>query len=214
MIRLWPGLAALVLMSCGELRDDNSTGAQVAGLLLGQGGEAPAATQSAVTEEDLLSNPGKFIRVNIRDLNRWDTAVVAGTNGARTTWIDSAGISVTLENGIVVATRGMPRDLMGAEGGSTWSAIRSGGGTVQRQHDFLTNQDQTSSEVLQCSIVSKGSEGVSRLRQIYPASRFEEICTSSGLTFTNIYWVNRSGVMIRSVQAVSPDAGYLQIDVF
>jgi hypothetical protein len=140
--------------------------------------------------------------------------VQAGANGARTTWIDSASISLTLENGIAVATRGLRRDLMGADTEQTWNAIRSGGGTAQRQHDFLDDQDQISTRVLQCSIVLKGSDAVNRLQQTYAATRFEEKCTSELLSFTNIYWLNRAGAMIRSVQAVSPDAGYLQIDVF
>lgn len=213
MVRFGMALATFALMSCGDARG-GGLGGQVAGLLLG-GGESAAAPQSLnVTEDDLLNNPGTYMRVNIRDRNRWDTMVKAGSNGARTTWIDGESIAVTEENGIVVATRGLPRDIMGADTAATWNAIRAGGGTVQRQVDFLDDQDQISSKVLQCRIVSEGSSPVTRLKRTYPAFRFEEECRGEGLSLTNVYWLNPSGRMIRSLQAVSPDAGYLQIDVF
>jgi hypothetical protein len=140
--------------------------------------------------------------------------VQAGANGTRTTWIDSESISVTLDGGIVVATRGLPRDLMGAEVRPTIQAIRAGGGTVQRQHDFLDDQDQIVSTVLDCVIEGKGADGITRLGQSISTSRFEERCTSDGLSLTNIYWVNSTRGIVRSLQAVSPDAGYLQVDAF
>lgn len=213
MARLGLLLAACALMSCGDARDEG-LGGQVAGLLLGGGAEAPTPQSLNVTEDDLLSNPGTYMRVNVRDHNRWETMVRAGSNGTRTTWIDGQSITVTEENGIVVATRGLPRDMMGAEATATWNAIRAGGGMVQRQVDFLDDQDQILARVLQCRIVSEGSDPVTRLQRTYPASRFKEECSGEGLSLTNIYWLNPSGRMIRSLQAVSPDAGYLQIDVF
>ncbi|WP_162561669.1 YjbF family lipoprotein [Yoonia vestfoldensis] len=208
-------LAALGLMSCGPLAQ-GGIGTQLvtaASTLAGRTPVAPPPPQVA-TDEQIAANPGQFVRVNFRDLGRWDTLVVAGTNGARVTWIGSANLSVTMENGIVVATRGLPRDLMGADTVQTWAAIRAGGGTAERRHDFLDNLDQISPRVLQCSIASMGPDPFERREQTYNTTRFEEKCVSEQLQFTNIYWVNRQGQIIRSLQAVSPDAGYLQIDVF
>jgi hypothetical protein len=188
--------------------------ATVVGTVAGVDASAPASQPLSVTREELLANPGTYMRVNIRDRDRWDTMVKVGENGARTTWIDGESITLTEENGVVAATRGLPRDIMGADTAPTWNAIRAGGGDVQRRVDFLDDQDQILSRVLQCRIVSEGSDPVNRLDLSYPATRFREECSSEGLSLANIYWVNPSGRIIRSVQAVSPDAGYLQIDVF
>jgi len=102
------GLAALAfgLMACGEV-DESDLGGQVVGLIRDRDSGEQAPAQLSVTQEQLLSTRGQFLRVNIRELERWDTMVQAGENGARTTWIDSARISLTLEEGIVVATRGL-----------------------------------------------------------------------------------------------------------
>jgi len=211
-MRIGFGIAALALMSCGET-DDNELGAQVLGLLF-DAEQAPVSQVPTVSEADILASSGQFIRVNIRELERLDTMVAVGENGPRTTWMDSANISLTLEDGIVVATRGLRRDLMGAEVLQTWAAIRAGGGDSTRQHDFMSDQDQITTSVLQCSIALQGTEDVTRFGQTRVATKFEERCTSDGLSFVNIYWVSGQGTLLRSLQAVSPDAGYLQIDVF
>ncbi len=208
-------LAAFTLIACGPL-NEGGVGQQLGQAVLARtGGEQPAAQANAgLPQDQLAANPGKYLRVNIRNRNQWTTMAAAGTNGPRVTWIDNNSISVALENGIVVATRGLPRDLMGADVTQTWSAIQAGGGNSQRQHEFLTDLDGISAELLQCRIVSEGPETIERLQMRLNSVRFEEECRGEGLGFTNIYWVNRDGRMLRSLQAVSPDAGYLQIDVY
>jgi hypothetical protein len=208
-------LVALGLMSCGPL-GQGGIASQLVTAANTLAGRAPEAVppQPLATDDQIAANPGQFVRVNYRDLGRWDTLVAAGSNGPRVTWIGSANLSVTMENGIVVATRGLPRDLMGADASQTWAAIRAGGGTAQRRHDFLDDLDQISARVLQCSIASMGPDPFERREQTYNTTRFEEKCVSDQLQFTNVYWVNQSGQVVRSLQAVSPDAGYLQIDVF
>lgn len=213
VIRTGLFLAASLMMSCGAI-SESGVATRVVGAVLGTDGAAPAGQPIAVTEDDLLNNPGTYLRVNIRDLNRWDTMVTAGENSARTTWINGQSTTVTEENGIIAATRGLPRDVMAADTAPTWNAIRAGGGTVKKRMEFLDDQDQILTRVLQCRIVSAGSDPVSRLQRTYPATRFDEKCSGEGLSLANIYWLNPSGRIIRSLQAVSPDAGYLQVDVF
>jgi len=205
------GLALISSGACGPL-SQGGLASQVGDLFTG--GDAPAPSGSSVTQEQIRASSGKYIRVNIRDRDRWDTGVQSGSNANRSTWVDSENISVTFENGIVVATRGLRRDLMAADVSQVWAAIRSGGGEAQRVHEFLTNMDGISTELLQCRIVSKGPETIERLKTKRNTTRFEEECAGEGLQFANVYWVNGAGSIIRSLQAVSPGAGYLQIDIF
>ncbi|MDO6591992.1 hypothetical protein DS901_00205 [Loktanella sp. D2R18] len=205
--------AFLGVASCGE-QGASGIGARVAGLVTGQDAAAAAPANALVPATEMQANPGKYVRLNIRDQGAWSSLVQAGQNGNRTTWIGQSNVSVTFENGLVAATRGLPRDLMGAEVAQSWAAIRSGGGTAERRQDYITDQDGISSELLQCSIVSEGTETFTRAEVAINATRFKETCTGENFTFSNIYWVNRQGKVVRSLQAVSPDAGYLQIDVF
>ncbi|PUB11598.1 YjbF family lipoprotein [Yoonia sediminilitoris] len=207
------GLA--VIAACGPL-ERNSIASQVSDLAISVAtGKASQATpQRGVSQEELLANPGKYIRVSIRNQERWGTAVESGRNADRVTWVDSDNISVTFENGIVVATRGLPRDLIAADVSESWSAIASGGGEAHRTHETLSNMDSISTEVLQCRIASEGFETVKRLGTEQKTTKFTEDCASPNLEFANVYWVNRQGRIVRSLQAISPGAGYLQIDIF
>lgn len=209
------GVAALALAACGDL-EQGSTAARLAqGALVLTGQAAPPAPPPPLASDaDLRANPGKFIRVHIRATGQSSIMMLAGQNGAHTTWIDSAGISVTTMGGIVVATRGLPRDLMGADAAQTVAALQSGGGKSQRRHDFLDDQDQISAKLLQCSIAPQGPDPVTRQGETRAATRYQEACTSDSLSFTNIYWIDDRNMVLRSLQAVSPDAGYVQIDLF
>jgi hypothetical protein len=202
------------LVACGEQEGDPDILTQAVGFVINTDTQTQVPRSSSVSEEELLSNPGKYLRINVRDVGAFDSLVTVGSNGARTTWIGASGISVTVEDGIVVATRGLSRDLMGADVRQTINAIRQGGGTSVRVHDFLTDQDQITQYRLECTIEIKGAEPVNRLSQSIPAIRFEELCRSDGLTLTNVYWMDANRSIVRSLQAVSPDSGYLQLDAF
>jgi hypothetical protein len=207
-------VAVTGLVACGEQEGDPDILTQAAGLVINTNTQARAPRSSSVPDEELLNNPGKYLRINVRDIGAFDSLMTVGSNGARTTWIGASGISVTIEEGVVVATRGLPRDLMGADARQTVNAIQQGGGTSVRVHDFLTDQDQITQYRLECTIEIKGAEPVNRLGQSIPAIRFEELCRGEGLTLTNVYWMDANRSIIRSLQAVSPDAGYLQLDAF
>lgn len=214
VIKTTLAMAALAgLVACGEIPANGLLG-RATQMVIGVDAAAPARRPVTVPEEELLANPGKYIRVNIRDLGVGDTFIVAGQNGTRTTWLGGLGTSVTLDGGVVVATRGLPRDLMGANAQDTITALRGGGGTATRVHDFPTDQDQVQQITLTCDIAPKGQEQVNRLGRSINATRFEEVCRGEGLALTNVYWIDGSRRIVRSLQAVSPDAGYLQIDVF
>ncbi|WP_439153629.1 YjbF family lipoprotein [Yoonia sp.] len=207
--------AAIALTACGPLAE-GGTASQIVALATTQisGAPPPAPSGLDITQEQVLSNPGQYLRVNIRNIDQWDTMVQSAHNGTRVTWVNGSNISLTLEDGIMVATRGLPRDLMGADAVGTRQAIRAGGGNAQRTHEYLTDLDAISVQLLQCRIASQGPEAIERLQQTLNSVRFEEECVGGNLRFTNIYWVNARGTIIRSLQAVAPDAGYLQIDVF
>ena len=210
---------ALALAACGPL-NEGGLGSRIAALAaarVGLGAPPQAATPPApatVPRAEALANPGTYLRVGERRTERFDTMVVAGQIGPRVTWIDSRQVTLTLQEGLLVATRGLPRDLMGADVAETRAALRRGGGTARRVHDYLDDQDQIARELLHCSIELKGPETIEILDIRRQTRRFEETCSGDVLSFTNIYWVDAAGRVPRSLQAVSPEAGYLQIDAY
>jgi len=41
--------------------------------------------------------------------------------------------------------------------------------------------------------------------------KFNEVCTSESLRFTNVYWISDAGGIVKSQQLVSKGVGFLQI---
>lgn len=203
-----------LLVSCGPLNDE-SLGAGFSALVKArQAGIASAApVVEQVTLEQIAANRGKFILVTVPSTNVTLAMIQGGQNGRRSTWLSNNSMSATFENGILVATRGFPRDLMAADVSGVRAAIAAGGGNAQRIHEFLGDLDQITTEVLQCGIALHGNEAIEILGQSTNVRRYDETCLGETLGFTNIYWVTGNGAIVRSQQAVSAEVGFVRIDV-
>ena len=137
--------------------------------------------------------------------------MTAGTNGNRVTWVSADQISVTLEFGLLVATRGFTQDLMATDVSQVIKALVSSGGTAVRTVEFLDGLDQISTELLQCSIASDGVETLIILEKDYKTEKFNEVCTNETFKFTNVYWINDLGRIVQSRQLVSRAIGFVEI---
>lgn len=206
--------AALALLTaCGPLNEGSAAKgflSVVKARVTGSG--AAAAPAPVLTRAQADANPGAFLIVTAYGGNSVASLVVAGTNGNRVTWLSADNVTVTLENGIIVATRGLPRDLIAAELRGVREAIAAGGGNATRIHETLSDLDQVSQEVLQCSIAFAATETVTILGNATPTRKFDEACKSENSIFTNTYWVSAGGDIIKSRQAVAPGTGFVVLE--
>lgn len=207
-------LTALALTGCGPLNEGNVSRGFLAIVKSRMNGTGAAATPAppAMTRAQADANPGAFLLVTAYGGASVASLVKASSNGPRDTWISADSVTVTLENGIIVATRGFPRDLIAADVRGVRQAIAAGRGTASRVHETITDLDQISTELLQCSIVSDGTETIAILGKNSQTTRVRESCRGETLAFTNTYWVDAAGGILRSTQAVSPVTGFLQLD--
>jgi len=119
---------------------------------------------------------------------------------------------MTFADGILIGTRGLSEDLMGADTQGVRDAIRAGGGTVTRRHSFLNALDQIRTRSMTCTITRQGTETLTLISGASDAIKYAESCTGE-MVFTNSYWVDASsGAMLRSLQVVSASDGYIQAD--
>ncbi len=207
------GAALALLTACGPLYDNSAAKGFLGVVQQRFGGGEPAQPAAPVlTRAQADANPGAFMLVTAYGGNSVASLVVASTNGNRVTWLSADNVAVTLENGIIAATRGFPRDLIAAEVSGVRAAIAAGGGNAQRIHETITDLDQISQEVLQCSIALTGSETVEILGKSTPTRRFDESCQGENTAFSNTYWVAAGGAIIKSNQAVSPGTGFLVLE--
>ena len=128
-----------------------------------------------------------------------------GNSGSVDTWMSADRYSISLRDGIVVATRGFGFDLMGSDAEVTLGAIAApDAGIYSRQMRYLTSDNRSTWLKAGCTMSpAADSSG---------ANRLEEACTTYANAFTNVYWLGASGQILRSRQWVSAEVGYLNID--
>lgn len=78
--------------------------------------------------------------------------------------------------------------------------------------ETLSDTDQIVTQRFSCTVASQGRETIGILGRQIGTEVFAEDCQSDRLAFTNRYWIDDAGKMVRSLQAIAPEAGYIQLD--
>ena len=174
----------------------------------------------------------KFI--NARDLlsrkqiDESNTAVLfvelkTGQNGTLTpypgkgdgqTWLGADGATLTLDNGILKASRGMGADLMGST--STfplWKNISSAEAIYTRELSYIDGNNKIYRLALDCTIKKNGtSENLKIWGLIFFATRYDEICHYPEGKIANTYYLDKKEIVRRSIQYHSESIGYITIE--
>lgn len=215
MRRLCAALALLgvtVLAGCGNGPNQEIARAMLAQarLSVGKSPQAPAPLAGLTRAQvDALGVP--LLRVTAIKLKTQALLGVYGTNGPVTTWSTTDKTSVALNGGIVVATRGLPGDLMSAAVPSL-AEIAAGAGVLARTHYYLGRNDQTEPVVFRCTLADAGAEQITVVGLAYRTRHVTETCAAGPERFTNDYWIDARGTLRRSVQWISPQTGALEIE--
>lgn len=204
------------LTACGPLNQSNAKLGVVrnvtAGLTAaatGAGAEQvePAAEQ-ALTREFIDAQGGELLRVSVISREATALVVLAGRNGGKETWFSPDGLSISLENGLLIGTRGFGDDLMGADIAAAQASL-NGGGSHIRTLDFLNGLGQIERLSLQCTTVQTRRDQLTILERTFDTAVLEETCEGAGRSIKNTYWRGRNGVIWQSRQWVSDGVGYI-----
>lgn len=135
--------------------------------------------------------------------------VKAGQNGDAVTWLSPDGIGLTLRRGMLVATRGFGPDLITSDISATLAALRSGGSNLPRVHEYLTGSDRIQYLEFTCDLRDMGKQTAEVVEKQYVVDFIEEDCSGHGLRFTNQYFLDSSGRILKSRQWIGPQLGYV-----
>ncbi len=136
-------------------------------------------------------------------------------NGAYSTFRSPADISVTVDNGIIVATRGLGLDLMSQR--SDLSAHKMFSTHLEqkpytRYYRYLRIDNTLTSHHFICKISYTGIERIEIVGQRYNTRKFVETCQSEVSNFNNQYWISTGSVKIMmSNQMTHPELGYITL---
>lgn len=209
MIRLCAFFALLNAASCGPLNNGSPVrGAVDLAMNTIRGAEKEEAP--LVTPE--LASADEILFVSLRRQGALIPMTKATKVGEVETWVSSGGATISLENGVLVASRGLGFDLSGVDPIGTVAAIKAGGGTSDRTHGFLNTLDQIDTFAMSCEVSEVGPEEVELPRGPDTLTKFEESCRGQRLVFKNEFWANEDGDIVRSLQMLSPQLGFVLLE--
>ncbi|MEL6570451.1 MAG: YjbF family lipoprotein [Pseudomonadota bacterium] len=205
-----PLCLALILASCGPL-NESDLGDRLTQVAQQVTGTAPPPAPPALAPDVANAGPGDVLLVKILARDAVAPMTKVAENGGAITWISPGKVTMSFEDGILVATRGLEDDLMGVDPIGVRAALNAGGGTAARRQSFLTSEDQIVTRDLTCEVTSLGPEELQTIGGTRRTTKLEEDCKGPALVFKNTYWM-AGGEIIRSRQAVSAGVGFIQAD--
>lgn len=128
-------------------------------------------------------------------------------------WLGIDGATITLNNGILIATRGVGDDLMATSGNlPNLSQIRSPF-SYEKKQTWLSEDNQVSSITLSCKIIiSPQPIDIDVFDKRFTVRRAEENCQSENFNVQNLYFVDDLGIVRRSKQYHGKSTGHILIE--
>lgn len=202
-MKIITALAVLtVLSSCGSRQSEESVLGPIAQSLIGF--TQPASTPASM--ENIRQQITPQVRQRFRHTSlmiaqlesneRASILVRKGENRNVETYFTPDNISISLQEGVLIATRGLGFDLMSADVSDTIAGLRRGGRAV-RIHRYLDGEDQIVIKSYICDY--RGNASVT------------ETCHGKGHTFENSYQMS-AGQIIASRQWIGPHHGYIRLE--
>lgn len=177
--------------------------------LPGVGGEATPVP--GFSSSDIAANPSGFVLMQVDFYGEEPALSRLTAQNARTeTWESQNGFSVSYQDDIMIATRGLGEDLLAGSVSGIREAIRAGGGEGRRVHDSIGDLNQIVQESFECTVTAVDAEEINLGLRRVETRKYAETCLSDRLQFTNNYWIDSSGVMVTSLQFVSEAVGYVR----
>lgn len=198
------------LAGCGPLESENMFRGGLQAVMTGVSGSPDTADPRAGLSRDALEQSDLELALfAVVASDAIATTQLVGDNGHRRTWAAMDGVSVTLDRGVIVATRGLGDDIMGSDVSEVVHALRQRGGSATRLVDFLDGNDQIVRRAYICDISAGADETVTIIGRSYRTTVMTEQCRSATDSFENTYWMDRNGGVWQSRQWVSPLVGFL-----
>ncbi|TQE98332.1 MAG: YjbF family lipoprotein [Spiribacter salinus] len=193
---LWVTLSAMMLFSgCDQIT-------RITGLT----GKVPASEPQVIGPE--------LMRVSIPAIEAQATLGPVARRDNVTVWQTLDGITLSFRSGSLIATRGLGADLMSADVAGRLEMLRnsrgaSEGGYYPHIRSYLDGEDRTVFRSYQCRPVVPTDSEMEADRDS-GLRRIEELCVSPTDQFTNVYWLNSNGAVIRSRQWISPTLEHME----
>ncbi len=185
--KLFPYLSCAFLAACSFGSERTNTTKEV---LNNFNGKLKVASEE-FTKLDRTGAPLMIVSVEERD-GAIGTFVLQtkGASGIET-WISADNISLAVDHGMVVGTRGFGGDLLSSDVSQSIEIVLNGQtGHTQRFHNFLDGNNQSKTRSFACTVSSRGPWELDLGKRTVPTRLMQEDCKSLDHSFRNYYWVD------------------------
>ncbi|MCH2163662.1 MAG: YjbF family lipoprotein [Marinovum sp.] len=210
--------AVLVLSvaACGNTSGQNAGLNQARAAISGLFAKAPPRPnlRAQVTPEALAATQTGLIYLDLPSFNADSFLTPIGRNKSVHTWGTADGTQVSLDRGIITATKGLATDLVSAGLAEVRAAVRGQRSRATRVHRYYNGENQIILRAFVCDYGRTSGVAGENLAGRFTATRVVETCSAGGGgTFQNTYFLDSRGTVRTSTQWVSPQAGYAEIQL-
>ena len=133
------------------------------------------------------------------------TLVALGNNDEKLTWVSADGISVSYDQGVLIATRGYSQDLLSLKYKTPANVFASPAIEYNKVHRYLSGDNDYFDINFECIGTKQKSKTIRMLDYNLTVDKFVEDCKSEDYKYVNEYdLLAGSTIVVRSKQWISP----------
>lgn len=170
-------------------------------------------TVKTLYNREWLSNFNQpIILLSSVDGKKAATLVALGNYKNTLTWVSVDGISVSFENGILIATRGYSQDLLESQQSDLNTLFLNPKKDRLKTYRYLNGQNDYRELSFSCTVKTRINTTSSFLDLTLNTTKFTEACKAGTTTHTNEYYVlPNTNIVLKSKQWISETNGYIKI---
>ena len=146
-----------------------------------------------------------IILVSSLDKTNEATLVALGNNEEKLTWVSADGISVSYDNGVLIATRGYSQDLLSLKYKNPATLFSVSLIEYDKVHRYLSGENDYYDIHFKCRGIKNFSKPTQILEYNLSVDTFVEKCDHSSYNYVNEYdLLAGTTIVLRSKQWISP----------
>lgn len=209
-------LVLLALSACGN-SSELETGETKVLKIIKDKMDSPSGATAYIDARKLVSREildGVGVPILFVEIDRGQNGTLSQYpgEGVGQTWLGVDGSTVTLDNGILKATRGMGDDLMGSEISLeiNWSDLEEV--PYERRLAYLRLDNKTLINQYSCTLTDMNSmDTINLFDADFSVKHVQETCRGAAGSFVNDYFIDTEGLVRNSRQYHGEKIGYMTI---
>ncbi|MDC3087342.1 YjbF family lipoprotein [Paracoccaceae bacterium] len=143
------------------------------------------------------------------DKKNQSTLVSLGNNQDRLTWVSADGISLTYDNGVLIATRGFAQDLLSLKYEKPNKLFTSRYRNYNKTHRYLSGENRYDEVKFKCTGKKMAPQSIEIVEYTLLVDRYIETCVNKHHKYKNEYdLLSGTSVVVKSKQWISPVNSY------